>query len=678
MAQAVKTVKFPFTTLLTTLATNTTLGTATVHTFSAITVQLPESLKTMRSVVLRVTARDAAPTTARRLDGVRIGVQIDAVAFNDLDWTGTGITATGDHFSCYADRDVTSYFVTNYTGTSHTVGARVAFETDVADVVNNITCQLIITYEYDDSSTNHVKTVAIPLEGATGFVSTIANADFRGSTGAAQIPALNSFLPESTKTIDFIWFEIQATDSGNSITNFNINYSIDAGITATRATLEQGLNTSVRFYDLWPTTFDTSISHDFEAWSSLASTFERITVTMYVTYRFDASATTTVLNSILLPINCHEGTLNNSTAVNQDVFETTFWIEEPTTITMVQSGLHLVFDTGVADTLTVAVSGHDAAGGSQGTTTSAYTVSARVDSGTKMLQHRIDVAHGGTAITLGRGKNTLRFKIFGSTVVNIYNLGGYFILNYTSGKSSTGIGSHNQTTEWQRSTVQNAFSTTSGIVIGTAEQRTPNIPQTNYYLNAVIHHLEGNASSTSFTTLFAAIESGEGPADGWARLGSLIRAGDAKYGHNTSFFTNDMDNWKRYPNDQNPKKFMNIETARVFRIYGFYIIHDSLRTVLTHHSLTFEVGGTISGSAGGTVNIALLDATTFEVLDKTTRSGNGIYTFNWYDSTRDVIVAAWESDTLKGASKQATPAIDFDISLAASSSATVGGRIMIS
>jgi hypothetical protein len=43
---------------------------------------------------------------------------------------------------------------------------------------------------------------------------------------------------------------------------------------------------------------------------------------------------------------------------------------------------------------------------------------------------------------------------------------------------------------------------------------------------------------------------------------------------------------------------------------------------------------------------------TAELLDKTTRVGNGAYSFTWYDNTIDVIVVAYETDDLKGASAQ--------------------------
>lgn len=71
---------------------------------------------------------------------------------------------------------------------------------------------------------------------------------------------------------------------------------------------------------------------------------------------------------------------------------------------------------------------------------------------------------------------------------------------------------------------------------------------------------------------------------------------------------------------------------------------------LTYHAITFTVSGTVSGSNSGTVNLGLHDATTGELLLTTSRSGDGSYSFTWYDDTADVYVAAYEDDTHVGRS----------------------------
>lgn len=82
------------------------------------------------------------------------------------------------------------------------------------------------------------------------------------------------------------------------------------------------------------------------------------------------------------------------------------------------------------------------------------------------------------------------------------------------------------------------------------------------------------------------------------------------------------------------------------------------------HTYRWTVGGTVSGSSGGTVTLTLHDSATGKLLQKTTRSGNGSYSFSHYENIRDVYVVAIENDTYKGASKQDLAGTsDFDINL---------------
>jgi hypothetical protein len=146
-----KTVEFPFVTNTASLATNTTLGTATRHDFAAITVYLPEATsRTFRSVVVQVTIRDVF-TTITDVTAWRIGIKLGAVAFSDTDVTQT-LTNAGDHASFTFHLDVTSYFTSNFgSGASQTSQVGVAFATAAASNVTNITAKLIVTYDYDDS-----------------------------------------------------------------------------------------------------------------------------------------------------------------------------------------------------------------------------------------------------------------------------------------------------------------------------------------------------------------------------------------------------------------------------------------------------------------------------------------------------------------------------------------------
>jgi len=94
------------------------------------------------------------------------------------------------------------------------------------------------------------------------------------------------------------------------------------------------------------------------------------------------------------------------------------------------------------------------------------------------------------------------------------------------------------------------------------------------------------------------------------------------------------------------------------------IIHDSLTSLITYHSIVGTVSGTISGSDGATVSIYLQRANTGEIVLSDSRVGDGTYSFTWFDDTENILVLAHESNTKKGISKiDLMGSGDFDISL---------------
>lgn len=652
MAQKVNSLKLAFDTLTTDLATNTTLGTATRHDFAAKTFYCAESTgRTIRSVSVKVTGYFSG-VTVTTFDGFRIGIKLGATAFDDVDVTGTGIANTGDPMSFCFTRDVTSYFVSNFgTAGSQTCQVGFACETAAASTIRNVTAEIIMTYEYDNANTTQTKHVRIPLEGNTGFLGTSANADQRGSSGAAQIPDLSTFLPESSKTIRQVWLEIYATDGGASTTDFTPSFSIDAGTTHSAGAIEAALNGSAEFYYIWDITaasgFDSNATNDFEAWCDQASRFERMYAILNVVYEYDPTSST-ILNSIMVPFHTNKKVLQSTASGDSDVFINDIWIEEPTTITIKQSAVIAYWTNGGAGNMTVSVAGSGAAGGSQGTTTSTYTGTAYVGSGTKSLCHRIDLAHGGSAITLGRGKNRLLLKAYCGTANAATAISGYYILNYTSGKASD-VGDHNRTTFWNivgmsEGTIagSNAFS------IATTNQRTPNIPQTSYFLNSVGYELVANhASGAASIDVLAEIKTGELMEDGWA-YGSIDFSDDTEWMQRRYFL--DFTDWfDQYPSD--PRNRMEVETARVHRIYGLTAEYG-LTMMVTAHSITRTISGTVSGyvdADGAGLTVRHFDTNGWYLGSSTTTTG-GDYTFTWYDNVTNVFSTLHEDSTHVGTS----------------------------
>jgi len=359
----------------------------------------------------------------------------------------------------------------------------------------------------------------------------------------------------------------------------------------------------------------------------------------------------------MIPIKSSVGYLASTTAANRDVFETEFFIEEPGTVTIKQSGV-LMFFSQITSTTTVAViaSGAGVSGGSQ-TTVRSYNATNGVHSGTRTAIHRIDLAHGGTALTLARGRNKLRLNAYCSNTNIINSFGGYWVINYVSDVATQGTGAENVTTRWMLADhITGAIAGTSSLEIATTNQRTPNIPQSSYYLNGIATHVDNYSSGTAgFVGCYAEILSGEGNgiADGWATIDGIVQATPGEVGWHTYVFTG-IENWRHYPNDPIVEgSDMDLETARKQRLYGQVVQQATIVRVVTTHSITYSVAGDITGSSGGTVTIDLYSDASGKKLATTSRTGNGAYSLTWYDNTENVFTVARESGVLLGRSERA-------------------------
>lgn len=653
MAFRVKTVEYNLETFTALRSTVTALAGTNYATFNAQTFVIPETTnRTFRSVEMIVTLRDAETTTARRFDGIRMGIQIDAVAFSDLDLTGTGIANTGDHYVLTFVRDVTSYFQTNFTGSSHSIVARIEPETDVASNINNITCKFRITYEYDDvGPSEYVKTVRIPIESNFGYARTTANSNIRGSSSIGQIPALDTFLPESGKTYRQIWFEMMAADGGAAATDFSGIYAVSSGAT-TGVGLEQALNTSVWFYHQWVYSgFNTSSGHDLQFWSSLASRFERFGAVMGVTYTYSPSSTQ-VMNSMLIPMNTWGRSIEGTTAADQDVFYNNLYIQEPGTISLKQSAIVFFWNNGGAGNLTFSVSGSKAATGSQGVVLGSYTGTAFVQAGQHSVVHRIDLAHGGTTIGLNRGLNVLNTKVFCSANNVATGPNGYYLLNYTSDVHPSGEGCHNHTTYWS------IFPSQTGAIAGytfreiaTTISKVPIIPETGYFLNSVGLCKYMNHSANGSEELGLEILANEFYGDGWSQADVVSINTDGELGTSWLFnrTTDSFNTW-----EYGPTGLLNIETARKYRIDSTILAQRSISRIVNYHAINYWVSGNIIGYSGNGNGIPVYLYRTDNEYVGSGLTVSGYFQIPHYDNTIPVYVTT-QSGSAAGRSVSGLP-----------------------
>lgn len=620
----------------------TALATATRRDQAAITIYLPENTsRTFRSVRIQVSYRDNV-TTATSLTSPVVGVKLGAAAFSDAT-LGNPTANSGESCQYVFERDVTAYFTTNFgSGTSQT--CQVGTQQTGPGVVN-ICIKLFITYEWDDAAqTTRVKTVRIPIESTAGaLTATLAN------VGTSQVPALDTFLPESTKVYRQIWLEAYYNEFTVGPTNdAALGISIGGAAEQLTAVHESSLASSCAGYAIFnqgsAPTWSTASAQNLQARSSnvtTASTFNHVAFVLCVTYEYDHSASTTILNSLMLPL----GTIDlpgATTATDSAQLEKSLYIEEPGTITLVQSGAVIQYAQ------TAAVGPSIAFGGQ---TARAYTDTAMAFCGGTFLSHRVDSgAAQGAGVTLARGNNIWSWSVFlGTAGFTPGSFNGWLILNYTSGKASAGDAVHNHSVNFGIQDTQ-ASGNTSTV---TAAQFFF-IPETKWWASAFALYSNnvGGTASPQYWFLAAEVLAGEGTRQDFREIGEGWFTHDGENGWYPLMADSQneaMGLFQRFDADPDATR-LAIEGSRRWKIAVGQAASRPLAAWLTYHSIGFTASGSVAGSAGGTVNIACYRKSDGLKIGSTSRVGNGTYTVEGYDSTETVFCEARESGTLIGRS----------------------------
>lgn len=630
----------------------TSLNAATRRDLTAATVQIDEtSSRTFLSVFVEVVCR-GNETSGTSMTSRMIGIKIDAVAFNDGTISET-IPNTGDQQTFRFRRDVTSYFTTNFTGSSHTVQVGVQFG-GIATI--NHCARLIVTYQYDDASaTTRTKTVYLPLDSAASTLTTSLT-----EIGTNQIPQLTSggVLPESSIAIrdQYLWIMAnEGHDSGT--TDDQLALGIDAEAETQFGSLEQSLDSSP-WMELWwkRTDISATSAHAFKA-RSVATTarFPQLCAVYVVTYSYDHSASSTILNSLRIPFPNEPTTFGGATSGLQSKVSVVVPIEEPTTITMVQSGVLCSYNMPNS-----ALSGLNIAVGSQSHRT--YTPSTLYNSpaGQQTVCQRIDSGGAaGSAITLARGENEITLSWYRTSTGSGgagYGMNAMLFLNYTSGKATDGAGAHNHTIELM---VGGTESVGSSTVKDFTYQ--PAIPESDYWTTCMGFRIDYLMAGRGALAFMAERLSGEGIADGWQVLQTNPFNVSNENSVNT-LWCNATAAFDRHPAEPDAHR-LAVESSRVWR-FGTFLdgtnahggwVAASLS--FTYHTLTRSVSRAVTGydstGAGITVNVHRVD--TGELLYQATTSSGGGYAFTAYSNVTSLYAEARQDATHVGRSNTFTP-----------------------
>jgi hypothetical protein len=631
MATRSKTVEFVYDVDTTSLAANTK------RTFTGNTIYLPENSKVFKSVTLVVTFGDDATAASSPTNWI-LGIKLGAVTESTATVTDT-MANTGEAWTVQYLRDVTSYFTTNWSGTSMTWEASVQ---QAVSVTQNHSIKLIITYEYDDTTSTHIKTIRIPVESTRSLMTT----SYQTLGGATAIPAIGgSYLPEASVTVRQVWVELwgntaDVTTATDWIATARVNGS---------ATFDWWDNESALLSGRWAYGICDITGQDLSSARSLEVISTGITnrITwcggmVCVTYEFSPGSSTTIYNSLLLGGVDSVGQIGGTAAGDEDVWERTIYIDEPTTITMKESGVCLFVNDSAGFTLNVAV-------GSQTDTAFAFT-SAGQQAGQFSVVHRIDSAgaKGTAGMTLARGANTYNIQFRSGTAGAGWNLSGFLILNYTSGKATAGVGVHAQSRYFHL-----ADTAADNTLRQVNDVTTPAIPESDYYLVGTVVYVPAMTNGSAQGNFALQLERSGGL--GWQPVYLGTYRTDAELALMTQWGAA-KDYFQRWPGDPDTSR-ADIETARDWRMDCQPTAWVAWGLWATWHAHTWTVAGTVSGyadadGAGLTVNVHRVS--NGEPVKTVTTTSGGSFTTPWFDNVAELYCEVYEDSTHVGRSANTT------------------------
>jgi hypothetical protein len=490
------------------------------------------------------------------------------------------------------------------------------------------------------------KTVRIPIESnLSSLTNTLAE------IGTNQVPDLDDLLPEANKSYKDIFFEIFGKDNNSGTTDFQLCFALDSESEVQSGAYEQALDGSVFRYHTWKRTdLDTSNAHAFKARSTVTTRFYALAAILNVTYQYLEGDSTSIMNSLMLPINTNKLWSGGASSASQDREIAEFWIEEPATITLQQSAVFFAFGSLGAVTMNLGVGGQ---------TKRQYVFPAgSVEVGQATLLHRFDSGGAaGSGLTIARGLNRIQLDTFVSNALDGCPAGAYAIVNYTSGKYSGGAERHNKTIIKSLYTGTGSF---NRFIFGPVGF---DIPESEYFLNAVGYFVssqvnEGGASGRIVQTLRAERLSGGYIEDGWEEIGTTTLFVDSE----SSPYWFIYDGTKKFrPFPGHPDGDFYWSTPTASRLYYHeaptaFIPYNS--AFYTMHSITFEVAGNVRGYAGdgSGITVEIFRVDTDEKVESVVTSAGGAYSATVYDNTKTYYASAWEDSTHMGRSGSGAPA----------------------
>jgi len=623
------------------------VATGATMVFPTTSIWIPEtSSRQFASVVLEANFRDAGAAAAS-LTSCSLIIQLGTAAAN-AGVTTTTLTNSGEQQSFVWTRDVTQYFSSSFgNGPSQSCAIGIAVG---GITTNNHSAKLHITYQYDDAANTRAKTVRIPLN-STG---SILSATMLNLGSSSQIPALDTFLPEANKTYRAIWFEMYGNDATTTVGSVQLRHALDAEVAVSGSLLVQTLNSALWNKMIWRRDdMATSTTHSLVVGVNSASKFTNFSSIMHVTYEYDHSASSTIMNSLMLPLIEEAGFVgtapNYSSRLKQEVR-----IAEPTPIQLQQSAIQAYYTANGAGVTAIRIAANN-----QSNTTYTRT-NGTLSCGQYHFTHRIDSGSpGGQALTLQRGKNDL-VVVYDQTenaTNTLSNFSALLYLNYTSGKHSNGDQVHNQTRTYliHPMAALNAAQRYDAHFAPTASVD----PYRNTGLGIQFYSNYGGNDAGAIclsTRITGSLESSSVDLPAWCEIYASAIDGAVERQIITPI-ARAREVFRRYEEDPDNSRLF-LTTRRLWRcdIPGPSATNNlgnsnvSTQLLWTYHNIYTPVTRSISGYTSGDgsgISIQIFDSASKEMLYVTQSVSGGFYYFNAYEPSQSFFAVAYDSASNK-------------------------------
>lgn len=607
---------------------------------NARTINIPETTsRTIRHACLRIMPLSS---NTELQDYFQVRYRWDSTAYANpvSTWnTANSWTAPAESWSMIQIIDITSSMATAWaSGTSHDIDVQVGWHGRGAAFGGNhymAWAELYVTYEFDDVDTTQLNTIVIPfdadLDDMTATLSTVG--------GANAWPILtggSGLIKEASPVIRDLYIVWMGNAREAGTTDWSLAAALDAEGEVTLATFDASKDSDYYFEAPWRRTdADPTTVHDIKArvTSITGATIAHLGGVIVCTYEYDESATTVRTHTATIPVMVDSGFAKGTASTDKQVKTITYDVQGENAA-LLQSGAQVFrFQNADPGTLRLAFGGQ---------TARAYTVGADNTSGPISVTQRFDSGGvAGSGITFARGKINLDISAYDDTTLSsAAGIAGVVYLTFSYDKTA---GKRHSSAYFFISEVTN-YATTSSVTSSLQAL----IPEASYRITAASQMIITHSASSG---TFDQQQLWRGSDLGWYHCPAQMSVIDGNFGPRIS--CNDILQFLvAYPGQPNVSSLVDVVgSSKATRLNMFTSSRGhSAFAVFNWHDYTYTVSGNITDSAGGTVTINLHDNTTGTELANTSRSGNGSYSFTWYDNTALVHADAYEDSTHLGRS----------------------------